>query len=177
MLRTSRPVGRTSRVSVGVVADLKPPRLVGGSERATLRTLMQYQRESVVRKLDGLTDDDARRPLVPSGTSLLWIVKHLTRAELLWIVHRFAGRSDVALPSDQLEPDESVASVLDGYRSVWMIVDEIVDAASLDQPCRDVGSESMVDLRWVLMHLLEETARHAGHADIIREQIDGTTGR
>lgn len=159
------------------MADLKPSRLVGSSERETLRALMQYQRESVVRKLEGLTDPAARRSLVPSGTSLLWIVKHLTTAEMLWIIHRFAGHTDVVLPSDTLGPEDSIDSVIDRYESAWKIVDDIADAASLDQPCHDVGSATMVDLRWVLMHLLEETARHAGHADILREQIDGTTGR
>jgi len=70
-----------------------------------------------------------------------------------------------------------VAGAIDGYRATWRRVDDIVAAASLDDLCRSVGDESPVNLRWVLMHLLEETARHAGHADIIRELLDGKTGR
>lgn len=161
---------------VAVVADLRPPRLLAGGERRTVRLLTQYHRESVVRKLDGLTEEDARRAFVPSGISLLWVVKHLTRAELLWVCRRFAG-SNVALPDDALGPDDTIDSVVHGYRAAWATVDAVADAASLDDPCEDVGTESMVDLRWVLTHLLEETARHAGHADILRELLDGTTGR
>jgi uncharacterized damage-inducible protein DinB len=149
---------------------------MGESERRILRALMQYQRESVVRKLDGLSEQDARRALVPSGTSLVWIVKHLTRAELLWIETRFAGR-DVTLPADELDEQDTIDSVVSAYRAAWSEVDAISDAAPLDRPCHDVGDETMVDLRWVLAHLLEETARHAGHADILRELLDGTTGR
>ena len=158
------------------MADLKPPRLAGADERRTLAALTQYHRESVVRKLQGITEEAASQAVVPSGTSLLWIVKHLTRAELLWVCQRFAGR-DITLPAEALEADDSIESVVGRYREAWSIVDEIVNAASLDDPCRDVGNETMVDLRWVVMHLLEETARHAGHADILRELIDGSTGR
>jgi hypothetical protein len=158
------------------VADLKPPRALAAGERRTLRLLTQFHRESVVRKLDGLTEDDARRALVPSGTSLLWIVKHLTRAELLWVCRRFAGRA-VALPDDALEPADTIDTVVRAYRAAWDTVDATADAVALDDHCQDVGTEAMVDLRWVLAHLLEETARHAGHADILRELLDGTTGR
>ncbi len=112
---------------------------------------------------------------MPSGTSLLWLVKHLTKAELLWVGRRFAGR-DISLPSDTLD-DDSVSDVIGAYRAAWVTVEAIADAASLDQLCRDTGAETMVDLRWVLTHLLEETARHAGHADILRELVDGSTGR
>jgi hypothetical protein len=158
------------------VVDLKPPRLAGGGERETLRALMRFHRESVVRKLDGLTENQARHELVPSGTTLLWIVKHLTKAELLWVCRRFAGR-DVSLPNEALDDDDSIDSVVSAYRAAWAEVDALADAGPLDQHCQDVGVEAMVDLRWVLTHLLEETARHAGHADILRELLDGTTGR
>jgi hypothetical protein len=141
-----------------------------------IRTLTQYQRESIVGKLDGLTEAQARRRLVPSGTTLLWLVKHLTFAELLWLGRRFAGQ-DVALPDDDIHDDDTIESVVSAYRAAWAVVDAIADAAPLDQPCHDVGGATMVDLRWVLTHLLEETARHAGHADILREMIDGATGR
>ena len=159
------------------MADLKPPKLVGAGEKATLIALLQYQRESVVRKIEGLSDEEARRSPVPTGTSLLWLVKHLTMAELLWVAHRFAGRSFVALPANDLETTDTVASVVDGYRAAWTTVDMIVEHFALDDRCQAMPEDDMVDLRWVLAHLLEETARHAGHADIIRELIDGRTGR
>ena len=156
--------------------DQKPPRLVGG-ERATLHALMQYQRESLVKKVEGVSDEDARRALVPSGTTLLWLMKHMARAELLWIAHRFAGE-DLADADDTVQPGDTLAAAVEFYRATWHRVDAIAaDAHSLDDPCRNLGDDSPVNLRWVLMHLLEETARHAGHADILRELIDGDTGR
>ena len=158
------------------MADLKPPRLVAG-ERETLHALLQYQRESFVRKVTGLSDEDARRPLVASGVSVLWLVKHMATAETLWFAIRFAGEPD-ALPDDTVTPADTLAGAIDRYRSTWARVDAIVAAEpTLDAPCRNIGDDPPVNLRWVLMHLLEETARHAGHADILREQIDGATGR
>ncbi|MBV8951003.1 MAG: DinB family protein [Actinobacteria bacterium] len=158
--------------------DHKPPRLVG-DERTTLQALLQFQRESIVRKVEGLDDAAARLELVPTGTSLLWLIKHLTRAERLWVERRFAGR-DVGITDDRVSADDTVASAVTAYRATWAEMDAIVGDASLDDVSRDTsdsGDESPVNLRWILGHLLEETARHAGHADILREQIDGDTGR
>ncbi len=77
-----------------------------------------------------------------------------------------------------MHPHDTLAAAVEQYRATWARTDTIVSAApSLDQSCRDVGDEAPVNLRWVLMHLLEETARHGGHADILRELIDGDTGR
>jgi hypothetical protein len=129
-----------------------------------------------VRKVAGVDDQAAREAMVASGTTLLWLTKHMARAEQLWIVQRFAGeRPD--LIDDAVEPHDTIASAIATYRATWQLVDGIADAASLDDLCRDVGDDAPVNLRWVLMHLLEETARHAGHADILRELIDGTAGR
>jgi hypothetical protein len=90
---------------------------------------------------------------------------------------RFAGQ-DVPIPDDTVNPDDTVESVIDAYEETWQRTDKVVAATpSLDEGCREVGDEAQVNLRWVLMHLLEETARHAGHADILRELFDGRTGR
>ncbi len=155
--------------------DQKPPRLEGG-ERETVQALLQYQRDSIVRKVTGVDDAAARRTLVDSGTSLLWLVRHMARAESLWILHRFAGQP-VDLPDDRVRPDDRLAAAVKSYRETWDRVDAVVAMASLEESCRDPGDAPPVNLRWVLMHLLEETARHAGHADILRELIDGRTGR
>jgi hypothetical protein len=156
--------------------DQKPPRL-DGDERETLQALLQFQRESLVRKVAGVDEVAARRPLVGSGTTLLWLMKHIARAEVTWIVYRFAGE-EVTLPDEDLEAGEAIGEAVEAYQRTWARVDAIVSAApTLEAPCRRVGEESMVNLRWVLMHLLEETARHAGHADILRELVDGQTGR
>jgi hypothetical protein len=155
------------------VADQRPPRLTNG-ERDTLHALLQYQRESFVRKATGVNVADARRALVASGTTLLWLMTHMAHAETLWIVQRFAGQ----LPTDSGETaPATMAEAIDAYRATWTRVDAIVADADLDDVCRDLGEDAPVNLRWVLMHLLEETARHAGHADILRELIDGETGR
>ena len=147
-----------------------------GDERAILHALLQYQRESLVAKIEGVDEAAARRPLVPSGTTLLWLVKHMAVAEALWVLRRFAGRpDDVGDPT--VQPGDTVASAVAAYRAGWARIDAVAAAASLDTLCADTGEESPVNLRWVLAHLLEETARHAGHADILRELVDGQTGR
>ena len=154
--------------------DLKPPRLTG-QERETLHALLQYQRESFVRKVT-VDEETARRRFVGRDTTLLWLTKHLARAEDLWFVQRFAGRPGVIV-DDTVGPGDTITAAIETYRATWTRVDAIVAAASLDALCADTGAESPVNLRWVLMHLLEETARHAGHADILRELADGRVGR
>jgi hypothetical protein len=157
------------------VTDQKPPYLAG-DERAVLCALLQYLRDSVVRKVEGVDDAAARRAMVPSGTSLLWLVKHLAYAETIWVVQRFAGES-VELPDATVVDDDTVRAAADLYRAACARVDSIVAAASLDDLCVNAPNFPPLDLRWVLAHLVEETARHAGHADILRELIDGQTGR
>lgn len=154
--------------------DLKPPR-GAGDERETLTGLLQFQRESLARKVTGVDEVAARTSAVGSGTTLIWLVKHLSGAEVLWVLGRFAGQA-VELTPQHVGAADTVASAVASYRATWDRVDEIVAASELDEPCRD-PEYTDVNLRWVLMHLLEETARHAGHADILRELIDGDTGR
>jgi hypothetical protein len=156
------------------MGDRKPPQTVG-DERATVLDLLQFQRESFVRKVEDVSEDDARRALVASGTTLLWLVKHLAFAEAIWVLRRFAGLTDVVLDNEVHDTD-SVAGAVAGYRDGWARVDAVVDATpDLGTLCAD--TQFAVDLRWILVHLLEETSRHAGHADILRELIDGSTGR
>lgn len=158
------------------MTDRKPPR-IAGTERETLLALLQYQRDSLIRKVHGVDAAAARQPAVRSGTTLLWLPKHLARAEILWVVVRFAGQ-DTPLPDDSVQAADTVASVIAAYRAASDRADAIARTAGLDELCRDVdGASEPVNLRWVLAHLLEETARHAGHADILRELIDGSTGR
>jgi hypothetical protein len=158
------------------MADRKSPKLEG-DERQTVTALLQFQRESFVRKVTDVDEASARTALVDSGTTLLWLVKHLAQAESLWILQRFAGQ-EVDLPDATVHPDDTVDGAVAAYRATWRRVDAVVSSApSLDERCRDTGDVDGANLRWVLMHLLEETARHAGHADILRELIDGHTGR
>jgi hypothetical protein len=158
------------------VGDQKPPRLAG-EERETILDLLQYQRESLVKKVNGVSEEAARQSPLTSGTSLLWLMKHIARAESLWLLHRFAGE-DAEFEDDNVWPSDTVQSAITAYRRTWLRSDAVVAAApDLSEPCRRVGDETPVNLRWVLMHLLEETARHAGHADVLREMVDGETGR
>ncbi|MEY2452242.1 MAG: hypothetical protein QOD92_1816 [Acidimicrobiaceae bacterium] len=155
--------------------DQKPPRLAGG-ERETLQALLQYHRESLVRKVTGVDDASARRRFVGSDTTLLWLVKHAAGAEARWVLWSFARQVD-GVRDDAVGPDDTLSTAVDEYRTTWARVDAVVSAASLDDQCPALSGTDVVNLRWVLTHLLEETARHAGHADILRELIDGQTGR
>ena len=159
------------------MADRRTP-FTNAGERETLVAFLDYLRESVLIKVSGLDDESLRRPLVPSGTSLLGLVKHLSTVETLWFPFAFAGL-DVRVPSGELEPADTTASVIGGYRDAIAKSAEIVAAAAnLDQRCvRAVSAPDQMSLRWVLVHMVEETGRHAGHADILREQLDGQVGR
>jgi hypothetical protein len=159
----------------GVVSDQKPPRLASG-ESETLHALLQYQRDSLVRKVADLDEASARLSPVASGTSLLWLLKHMARAEITWVLARFAGE-DVETPDDTPQVGDTLTDAVDFYRATWQRVDSIAFHSGLDECCRRPDSDPPVNLRWVLMHLLQETARHAGHTDILRELIDGRTGR
>ena len=155
--------------------DRKPPRLAVG-ERETLMTLWQYQRESVVRKVEGLDPQQASRRLLDSDTTLLWLVRHLIRAESLWILGRFAGQHELVAAEASPAGDSIDAAVAD-YRETWTRIDDVIGQHDLDDLATGDDATPTVNLRWIVMHLLEETARHAGHADILREQIDGQLGR
>ena len=98
---------------------------------------------------------------MPTRTSLLWLVRHLTTAEALWLLHRFAEQPVDVVPSDRLTDDDTVEAAVEAYRSMWAQVDEIATTASLDDLCRSATVTPPTNLRWVLAHLLEETARHA----------------
>jgi hypothetical protein len=157
------------------VADQKPPRVVA-DEAGMLHALLQYQRESLVRKVADLDEASARRALVDSGTTLLWLIRHMADGEVTWVVRRFAGEEVVI---DEPSPGGALADAVGFYRQTWRRVDAIAFTGRfrLDELCLRPDVDPSPSLRWVLMHLLEETARHAGQADILRELIDGRTGR
>lgn len=160
------------------MSDTNPPMIVDG-ERETLTAFLGYLRQRIVAKLEGLSDRDARRELVASGTSLLWLVKHLTAVEGLWFRHVLAGEPPEVITHGELSDDDTLASVIAGYREAVARSEEIAAGCDdLDQRAATVPAErEPVSLRWILVHMIEEVARHAGHADILREQIDGTVGR
>jgi Protein of unknown function (DUF664) len=154
--------------------DHRSPRMAG-DERATLRTLLQYQRDSFVRKVTRASDTDASSSPVSSGTSLLWLTNQMADAEHTWIMSRFAQRPDNPMLARHAT---TIGEAVDRYREVCKEVDAVVtNTADLDHVCPSFDLDPPVNLRWILGPLLEETARHAGHADILREILDGTTGR
>jgi len=155
--------------------DQKPPKF-RGPETETLVTFFDYLRDSLICKVEGLSEEEARRSPVASGTSLVSLVRHLTAAEVSWFQIRFAG-SGSPDPGVPLDFELPVARHVAHYRTAIARDNEIVSSSpSLDEPCAEPEYAGL-NLRWVLVHMIEETARHAGHADIIREQIDGSTGR
>ena len=153
-----------------------------GGEKESLLAALDRHRDVVEWKLEGLTDEQLRRPMVPSGTSLLGLVKHLGSVEYGWFCDTFGRASDAVVFTEDdpdadfhIEADESTADVVAYYRRARAAADEVIGELDLE----DVGTAwhgATVTLRWVLVHMLEETARHAGHMDILRELLDGATG-
>ncbi|MGW6915905.1 DinB family protein [Kitasatospora sp. NPDC054939] len=160
--------------------DVRPPGL-NADEPTTLLTFLDYLREAVVSKTVGLSDEEARRPGVASGTSLLWLVRHLTAVELNWFLWAYRG-DDVEPWDDDALPtgDETVDAAVAAYREAIARANEVIAAApDLDRPgVRSLRPDGEApSMRWLLVHMIEETGRHAGHADILREQLDGAVGR
>ncbi len=162
--------------SPGPTDDHNVPVVVSG-EKDTFLAFLGYLRAAVDRKVALLSEEDARRPLVASGTTVLGIVKHLAVVEVYWAQRRFAGL-DVGSGRDGFELDagDTVASVRRAYAEAGRRTDEIV-AGCPDLSTPLARGRQGLTLRWTLAHLVEETARHAGHLDILRELIDGRTGR
>jgi uncharacterized damage-inducible protein DinB len=154
------------------------------TERDALCSFLDQARDALIRKVDGLSDKDARRAATVSSLSLLSLLKHSAIWERRWFQIIFAGRSFPdewpAVNEDEdatfaLSDEDTVESVLAYYREQIAVSREITASVDLDARC---ARTDLVDqnLRWVAMHLIQETARHAGHADIIREAIDGSRG-
>ena len=161
-----------------------------GSERDLLTAFLDFQRETVLLKTEGLTGEQLARTLPSSSLTLAGLLNHLALVEDSWFRVDFLG-----LPPDELwagvdweaDPDFEFRTATDlapeelraRYAEACARSRTVVAAAaSLDD--LSVGTSSRTgnrwDLRWVLLHMIEETARHAGHADLLREAIDGTTG-
>jgi uncharacterized damage-inducible protein DinB len=147
-----------------------------------LSGFLDWYRSVIERKVEGLRFDDASREMTPTGLSPLGVVAHLAAAEVGWFMETFAGAEADPMWEDhgsfRLRTTDTVESVLNEYREACAHSRGIAsDAASLD--ILSAGEDPYrgnVSLRWILVHMIEETARHAGHLDIMRESIDGRTG-
>jgi uncharacterized damage-inducible protein DinB len=170
-----------------VSADCQAVRMT--SQTADLQRYLQIAREALLWKLEGLSEYDIRRPLVPTGTNLLGLVKHVASVEAGYLGDTF-GRpfgeplpwidEDAELNADMwATPEESRADIVGLYHRVWANSDATIEALPLDalgQVPWWPDDRREVTLHRILIHVIAETNRHAGHADIVRELIDGTVG-
>ena len=157
---------------------------------ADLRQYLQQGRDSLLRSLDGLSEYDARRPLTPTGTNLLGLVKHVAGVELGYLVES-VGREAPVLPWNEdgsvwegadmwALPSESREYLVDLYRSAWALSDASIAELRLDAPASVAWwpqERRETTFGHVLVRVVAETAQHAGHADILREGLDGQGGR
>jgi uncharacterized damage-inducible protein DinB len=163
---------------------LAPDELVStGSEREVLEAFLDFHRQVLIRKVSGVAEPAARLRRVPSKTTLAGLVKHMIGVERGWFQRVLAGRpaSDIGPnvgggdESWELAANETVESLVEQYRRTCEQSRQTAARFALDDavPHRRLGQ---VSLRWIYVHMVEETARHVGHADILREQTDGATG-
>ncbi|TYL44971.1 DinB family protein [Nocardioides sp. BGMRC 2183] len=146
------------------------------SERDLLEAMVDDQRTAIAAMLDDITEDEARDRLVPSLTTVLGLVKHATFVEQVWFHHRLGGgtRAELGIPetvdeSFTLQPQDTVESVRAGYHAACERSRELAAQRDLDDPLDWRGTP--VTVRWVHLHMVRELARHAGHGDILIEQL------
>jgi uncharacterized damage-inducible protein DinB len=149
---------------------------IGRSDQTTqFVAFLDFYRAAVVRKLDGLSEEQARWKPAPTSNSLLNLVVHLTGVEKNWFQRVIAGREverDRDAELAEQPPDVTIAAAVDSYRRETARSNEVLQKVALDDRCKDPDMD--LNVRWVVLHMLEEISRHAGHADITRELIDGT---
>ncbi|MEU9047475.1 MULTISPECIES: DinB family protein [unclassified Kitasatospora] len=158
-------------------------------DKTDLRIYLQDARDALLWKLDGLSEYDLRRPLSPTGTNLLGLVKHLTGAEAMYFGDTF-GRpfpeptplwfTGDTEPNADLwaRPDETTQEIVGRYRRVWAHSDATIEALPLEATGRlPFGDRPEQTLHRVLVHMIAECHRHVGHADLVRELVDGAIGQ
>jgi uncharacterized damage-inducible protein DinB len=158
--------------------------LIGvAAERETLEEFLDYHRSALSGKLRGLSEEDARRRLVPSATTMLGLVSHAAAVERNWFQHYLGGKAREEIagnsrgddPSWDVGADQTIADVIAEFESACAESRQIAAGFTLDQavPHDELGR---VSLRFIYVNINSEHARHAGHADILREQIDAAAG-
>jgi uncharacterized damage-inducible protein DinB len=163
--------------------------MAGSDPKTTLHRYLQTGRDAVLWKLEGLSEYDVRRPLVRTGTNLLGLVKHLACVELGYFGETFERPSGETNPwfeegvEDNVDmwptPEESREDLVALYRRACSHADVTIEALNLDAPGRVPWwpeDNAAVTLHQILVHVVAETHRHAGHADLVRELIDGAAG-
>jgi len=169
----------TAVVDTGVVDTFTrdPHAVYTAAERSQFEAFVDHHRRMLNESLEGLTEDEARRSLVPSPTTLLGLVKHATYVEQIWFVEAVTGtpREQLGLPSTSdesflLTDDDTIERVRQAHREVCAASTRAASTLSLD----DVVTGHRfgpISMRWIYLHLVRELAQHCGHADILREQI------
>ena len=155
-------------------------------ERTTLTEFLDWYRATVFVKVDGLTDEQAgRRSTPPSSLSLLGIVRHMAEVERSWFRRRFAGETAAApifYTDDDRDRDidppagATLAEAVAALEAEIAAARAIAGTAGLDQHGLVLLDGQPVSMRWILVHMIEEYARHCGHMDLLREAVDGQTG-
>ncbi|MFJ7907416.1 DinB family protein [Kitasatospora sp. NPDC096204] len=169
-----------------MASELERPPLLA-DERTAIVGWLDLQRKILRWKCEGLSEEDAHRSVLPSSPAMTMagLVSHMRWTEHLWLEVLFLGGDEKQNPSfdrsdegaDWRTGGRTLAELLAEYEAQCARSDEIVAAASLDDVGRHTGYHSGgANLRWMLIHLVEETGRHAGHADIVRELLDGSKG-
>jgi hypothetical protein len=145
--------------------------------RAQFEAFLDEHRGALNRCLDGLTEEQARRSLVPSRTTLLGLVKHATFVEKVWFDEAVTCRSraEIGIPmtpdeSFILDDDDTIATVREAHRAACEVSRRVTSSLGLDDTVRG-NRRGPLPLRWVYLHVLRELAQHCGHADILREQL------
>ena len=150
-----------------------------GSERQILSEFLDQQLDVILWKLDGLTDDQLRQSVTASGMCLLALAKHVAGVPSYWLCEVF-GRPYEPWPGTEtddveLDPGDTTDSVLGYYARARAASDQAISELDLDATGTTWLGDT-VSFRWAILHTIEEAARHAGHADLMRERIDNTTG-
>lgn len=162
--------------------DERPEPPERGGERETLEGFLDFLRASVVFKATGLSDADAARRVLPSLTTVAGLIRHLADVERSWFREVMAGEADV--PSRWTESDrdgefrvtehDALSEVIADYEAACAESRAVASRFALDDVC--AGRDGRFHLRWILVHMIEETGRHCGHVDILRELLDGAVG-
>ena len=154
-------------------------RITNGTERALIENTLDRNRDALIATVRGLTEPDARRHLVTSLTTPISLIKHAAAAERIWFQRFWGGLDESACDgysrrdegTFSVADDETVADVIAEFERASQRSREIASRFDLDATI-DIPAEGKVSMRWTLLAMIEEFARHAGHGDILREQID-----
>ena len=163
----------------------RPDPIPQGAERPMLESWLDYQRLTLLMKCAGLTPDQLRlRSVEPSSMTLLGLVRHMAEVERSWFRRRFGGvdLGWIYCSEDNLDGDFHDVDTADAERDFAVFDEEVrlaraaAEGHSLDETFFHARWDQELDLRWIHVHMIEEYARHNGHADLLRERIDGVTG-